>query len=157
MSQGENMEEEKKEFKYTIGEKVYYQRKLVLGQVNQLIDLTKGLEFPEEINILDIMRILGDKLVKAIGIVLIPAEIPLKNKVLDNVISDISFELSTEQAMVIIEDFFDCNQISLLLKRIEEMIGKIGEKVGRKEEVEKMKQGNSVPCSQVETPQNVTT
>lgn len=150
--------EEKKEFKYTIGDKVYYQRKLVLGQVNQLIDLTKDLEFPNEIDILDIVRILGDKLVKAISIILIPADIPhLKNKMLETVVLDISFDLTTEQAMVIIEDFFVCNQISLLLKKVEEMMGKIGEEVGRKEEAEKMKQDNSVPFSQVETQQNVKT
>jgi GTP:adenosylcobinamide-phosphate guanylyltransferase len=155
MSQGEIMEEERKEFKYTIGNKVYFQRKLVLGQVNQLIKLTKDLSFPEETTVMSLVSALGEKVTEAVAIVLIPADVPhLKQKILDNVINDLESEMFPEQALEVVEDFFDCNQISSLLNRVGEVVKNVSEKIV---DTKKMEQNNSASSLQVETPPKETT
>ena len=149
------MEEERKEFKYTIGNKVYFQRKLVLGQVNQLIKLTKDLSFPEETTVMSLVSALGEKVTEAVAIVLIPADVPhLKQKILDNVINDLESEMFPEQALEVVEDFFDCNQISSLLNRVGEVVKNVSEKIV---DTKKMEQNNSASSLQVETPPKETT
>jgi hypothetical protein len=148
--------EERKEFKYTIGDKVYLQRKLVLGQVNQILDLIKGLEIPQNATIMDLVTVLGDKISYAVGILLIPADLDhLKHKNLHTVVEDIQFDISPEQTLEVIEDFFDCNPISLLLNRVNEIVEKMGEKLNQKKA--ETEQKNSVQSSQEETSPNVTT
>jgi len=155
MSQGEIMEEEKKEFKYTIGDKVYFQRKLVLGQVNQLINLTKGLSFPEETTVMSLVSALGEKVTDAVAIVLIPADVShLKQKSLDKVRYDLESDMYPEQALEVVEDFFDCNQISSLLNRVGEVVKNVSEKMTGNVKTEP---NNSVSSSQVETPPKETT
>lgn len=124
--------EERKEFKYTIGDKVYYQRKLVMGQVNQLVEIVKVIdEIPENPTVVQLVTAFGDKLMEAVAIILIPADIKLKEKDVEKVIEDIEFEVEPEMVLEVIEDFFDCNPISLLLKKCGEVIGRVGEKLAK--------------------------
>jgi len=119
------------EFKYTIGDKVYKQTPLVLGQIQQLTNLIKNLELPTEITPLSLITSLGDKLPTAIAIVLKDPNIPLKNKDLGTFADEIMFELSTEDTLQVIEDFFSCNQISSLLEKINGTVIKITESLNQ--------------------------
>jgi len=126
---GENMEE----FKYTIGDKVYKQTPLVLGQIQQLTNLIQGLILPEDTNVISLISVLGDKLPTAIAIVLKPSDVALRDKDIEVITKEISFELSPEQTIQVIEDFFDCNQISSLLTKITATLEKIKGNLGTQE------------------------
>jgi hypothetical protein len=119
---------EAKEFKYTIGSKVYSQKPVVMGQINQLIEVLKGVNIPAEINVVDIITALGEKLPKAIAVVLHDPDIPLRSKDVNLLASDIEFELTPEQTMEIVEDFFECTPVSLILEKMGKTIEKISQK-----------------------------
>ena len=117
------------EFKYEIGGKTYIQKPLVLGQISQLISLMKGLVIPHDIAPMGLVSLLGDKLPIAIAIVLTPEGMKLKDKDINALTDEIEFEISPEQTIQVIEDFFVCNPIVSLLEKLNEAVGKIGEKM----------------------------
>lgn len=113
-------------YEYEIGGKKYIQRPLVLGQVRQLMKLLQGLVFPKDINTIELIALLGDRLPQAIAIVLTPDGVNLKDKDINAIASDLEFEISPETTIEVIENFFDCNPIPSLLEKVSGMAQKIG-------------------------------
>lgn len=107
---------------YQIGEKTYVQRQLKLGQVAQLIDLMAEIRIPLTPDPMDIVVILGAKLAKAVAIVLCEKDVKLKDKDMEALIEELSFELDMEQGAEIITDFFVCNPIQSLMSRVSQMM-----------------------------------
>jgi len=68
---------------------------------------------------------LGDKLALAFAIILIPDGVALEDKVIEDWVNKIEFNLDIETALKVVEDFFDCTQISLLLKQFTETVVKV--------------------------------
>lgn len=120
-------DEIKKEYK--IGEKTYTQKKLVMGQVNQIINLLKNVDLPADPTAINLIGALGDKLAEAIAIVLHDPEIPLKDKDVKKLSKDIEFEMEPEQMLEVVEDFFDLTPISSLLERVGKTVERIAEKM----------------------------
>lgn len=116
------------EYLYKIGNKEYRLKPLVMGQVNQLINLLKDVQIPADATIGTIVLILGERLTEAIAIIL-HTDVPLKDKNLQQVIEDLSFDLTPEQALEIVNDFFDCTPISSIFERIGKTVEKIGVKL----------------------------
>ena len=58
-------------YKYKIGDKTYYQKPLVLGQIKQLEEFLKEFIIPGDLNVTTLMSIFGNKLPYALAIVLI--------------------------------------------------------------------------------------
>ncbi len=106
------------EFKYTINGKNYTQRPLVLGQVQQLITTLKMLYIPKDIDTAGIIVLLGNKLSRAIAIVLIPENVNLKDKDIDALAEEIEFSISPEITLQVVDDFFVCNPIISLLEKL---------------------------------------
>jgi len=123
------MEEIKEKYKYEIGGVVYEQKKLVLGQINQLIGLLKEVNIPAEATAMNLITALGDKLPLAIAIVLHKPEVKLKDKDIKEVADEIEFEMSPELALEVIEDFFDLTPISSLLEKVGKTVEKVAEKM----------------------------
>ena len=123
------MEEIKEKYKYEIGGVVYEQKKLVLGQINQLIGLLKEVNIPAEATAMNLITALGDKLPLAIAIVLHKPEVKLKDKDIKEVADEIEFEMSPELALEVIEDFFDLTHISSLLEKVGKTVEKVEEKM----------------------------
>jgi len=121
----------KDKYEYVIGGKVYTMKPLVLGQVNQLINLIKDVNLPSEPTIANLMLALGDKLPEAVAIILHVPEVSLKQKNIKELSEEISFEMSPELTLEIVEDFFDCIPLSLLLAKITETIKRVTEKMGQ--------------------------
>jgi hypothetical protein len=67
-------------YKYQIGDKTYVQKKLVLGQWRQLLDLLKGLSVPQDLDAREIVSVFGDKLPYAPAIVLVEEGKSLREK-----------------------------------------------------------------------------
>jgi len=118
-------------YKYEIAGKVYIQNPLVLGQIRQLMHLLEGLKIPREIDTLGLIAILGGKISQAIAIVITLEGTSPKEKDISVFASEIEFELSPDITMQVIEDFFDCNPIPLILERL----GKIAEAITKKMQI----------------------
>src|SRR3990170_3405682 len=114
---------------YEIGGKIYFQKPLVLGQVRQLMNLLQGVAIPRESNAAELI-------------------IVLKDKALDALTREIEFEISPEDTIKVVEDFFGCNPISLVLEKVNKAIGQMTERTGLK---------NSPVSSAEETLQKETT
>ncbi|OGP65792.1 MAG: hypothetical protein A3K22_00970 [Deltaproteobacteria bacterium RBG_16_42_7] len=111
---------------YKIGGKTYTQKPLVLGQMRQLMSLLQGIVLPpDKINTFGVIFLLGNKLPAAIAIVLIPEGTNLKDKDVNVLAKEIEFEISPEQTIEVINDFFTCNPLASLFKNISEMAEKI--------------------------------
>src|SRR4030042_716835 len=104
------------EFKYEIGGKTYIQRPLVLGQVRQICDLLQDVTIPGNADMAVIIGILGDGMPEALGMVPALAE-------------EIEFEITGEQIMQVIDDFFSCNPIASYLERLTGMLNAARKKV----------------------------
>lgn len=117
-------------YKYQIGDKTYVQKKLVLGQWRQLLDLLKGLSIPQDLGAREIVPVFGDKLSHALAIVLTEEGKHVRNKDMIALASELEFAIEPEMVLQVVEDFFDCNPIPSLLKRMSGIMGKISGKVG---------------------------
>lgn len=120
-------QEQKKE--YSIGDKKYFLKPLVLGQWQQLIRFLKGKKLPERLSPTGILESLGDDLFEGFAIVLCEDGRPLKDKKISDLATEIQFSILPDQAMDIIEDFFVLNPMADLLKRLAGRIGQIAEKL----------------------------
>ena len=122
---------EKKDFVYEIGEKLYLQKPLVLGQIRQMMKAIEGLVIPGEVNPLGLIPVLGDKLPLALAIVLTPEGVSLKDKDIHSLASEIEFEISPETSLQAVEDFFVCNPVPSLLERLGGMAEKISKAMSK--------------------------
>ena len=153
---------EPKQFTYTIGDKNYTQRPLVLGQINQLVALTRGVIFPKDANVTVLISLLGNRLPKALAIVLledkptVPADCKdfnyLRDRDIQALSDEIEFTVSPETSMQVVEDFFDCNPIASL----SEKFAGLGEKILKFKKTEKASSPPSVSSSPEETSQKET-
>lgn len=109
-------------YTYDIGGKTYTQKALVLGQVKQLTKIVTGLEFSEDVDILSIIEMLGDKLPLAFAIILTEEGKSLKDKDLEACASELEFTVDVNVSIQVIEDFFVCNPTGLVFKKITEGI-----------------------------------
>lgn len=139
-------------YQYEIGGKTYTQAPLVLGQLQQLMKLLEGVVFPGELTTLRLIEAVGSKMSRAIAIVLKEENVPLKDKEIDSLTTQIESELSLELAIQVIEDFFDCNPIPFLLERL----GKMAEKINQSLTEKKTGLTNSSVSLQEGTSQNGT-
>jgi hypothetical protein len=110
---------------YKIGEKEFEQHPLVIGQALQLLSRLKGLQFPGgegEISVLQVMDILGDGLADLVAIVLIEKGKDrieyLKTRDVDALADYLRYNLTPDQALEVVADFFTLNQTSLLLQKV---------------------------------------
>lgn len=116
-------------FNYEINGKRYFQKPLVLGQVGQLTELLKEISLPANLSIAGLITAFGDKLAKALAIVLIPEGKALKEKNLQELEDELGAAATIEIAFKVIEDFLDCNQLSFVFGRITGLMGKLAEEI----------------------------
>lgn len=134
---------EKKEFSYEIGGKKYIQKKLVLGQIEQLVELLPGIRFTS-MDPLAIIGALGTKLANALAIVLIPEGVQLKDKDISALAEEIRFTIEPEQTMEVVRDFFICTPVVSLLEQFNLMVTTIETT---------LKRGNGSESSSVSLPE----
>ena len=111
-----------KEFVYEVGGQKFSQKALVLGQISQLLDVLKGLRLPTDMSPIGLVAALGDRLPKALAIALNPDGVAIKDKDLDAIAEQVSFEMDADLAIKVVDDFFDCNPLSSTLDRLTELI-----------------------------------
>ena len=135
--------------KYEIGDKIFIQKALVLGQWRQLIELMKQVALPADLNPRSLIVAIGSRLFIALAIILTEEGKSPKDKDLEALASEIEFGITPETTLRAIGDFFELNPIPLLLKAIGETTNQLTRKVT---EIGLM---NAATFSQEETLQNV--
>src|SRR3990172_4372879 len=96
------------------------------------MNLLQGVAIPRESNAAELIIVLGDRLPAAVAIVLHPEGIKLKDKALDALTREIEFEISPEDTIKVVEDFFGCNPNSLVLEKLNKAVGQMTERTGLK-------------------------
>lgn len=119
------------QFIYNIAGKNYIQRKLVLGQYQQLLELLKGVLLPADLDTTSLIFVIGDKMPKALAIILTPEGVSPKDKDLNAVEAEMFNTDVEETTFKVIEDFFDCNDIRLLLKKFNQVMTNITDKMAQ--------------------------
>jgi len=118
-------------YKYEIGSKVYEQKALVWGQVQQLTNLLTGLAFSSDMTPVEMVGIIGDKMPVALAIVLTEQGKSPRGKNLTELAEELAFDTSVEMVVKIIEDFFDCNPTALYLEKISKLVGNVTKQVNQ--------------------------
>lgn len=138
--------------KYEIAGKTYVHPAQVLGQLKQLEQLLEGVRFSGNLDIITVIKILGDKLPQALAIVLVEEGKLPKDKDLDALAVDVEQYLTLEQIMEIVDGFFSLNPLSSVIEKIVAMMGHFMESVAQ------LRTGSpeSASLSVTETLQNVT-
>ncbi|MHC1697781.1 MAG: hypothetical protein AB9919_06935 [Geobacteraceae bacterium] len=113
------------EKRYTIGGKTYFQRTLVLIQIKQLKKALSGIEFPENLSVLNVIETLGDRIPQALAIVLTEEGTALKGKDLSALAEELEYSIEAETVFTVIEDFFTCNPTASLLQKLAGMLGSL--------------------------------
>jgi hypothetical protein len=112
-------------FEYEFGGKVYEQKKLVWGQLRQLVKLIKKIEFRSGMTTSEFITILDDKLLPALAVVLTEKGSSIKDKNAETLATELEFAIGFDDALKVIEDFFVCNPMDSYLNKISEFAGKV--------------------------------
>lgn len=107
---------------YKIGNKVYYLKPLVLGQIRQLIKLLSGVSIDLNAGIGALIQALGELLPAALAIVLTPEGIKPKDKDLEAIAQELEDDITLDLIVEVINDFFVLNPISSVLTQLNQKI-----------------------------------
>lgn len=105
-------------YRYEIGDKIYHQRELVIGQVSELLRVLRGVSIPADADTLGIVTAVGERLPEALAAILIEEGTSLRGRDLNRLADTLAETVTPDQAMRIIEDFLGCNPVSSLLERL---------------------------------------
>jgi len=107
-----------------------------MGQIEQLLDRLKDMKFPITTDPWQIKEALGEKIWICTAIILVEEKNSPKreNEELKNIAEDIRWSIDPETLIQVIEDFFDCNPIASILKRLAGLMKKISSEIGFKKQ-----------------------
>lgn len=104
--------------KYEIGGKTYIQRELVLGQVRDVLAILQGVRLPAVLDTFSLVAGLGEHLPGLLAVVLTEEGKSARQKDRAALAEELAETLTLPQTLQVVEDFFRCNPISLLLDRM---------------------------------------
>ena len=135
------------EYKYKIGDKMYYQKPLVLGQIKQLEEFLKDFIIPGNFSVTTLMSMLGNKFPYALAVVLIEEGKSLSDRfrlsnsplagvgnfgyepipeIMNQIALDIAINNNLETSVKVIEDFFVCNPTASIFQKLSGIISALG-------------------------------
>jgi len=123
-----------RKFEYRLGNKIFVQKPLVLGQLKQLSELLEEVNLSEifgqeRFDVEKFLKIVGKKLPRFIAIVLREEGKPLKEKNLDEIEQLVEEEWTLEDALKVVRDFFVCNNPTEILQELADQTPQIKEKI----------------------------
>lgn len=113
-------------FKYSIGGKTYVMTPLVLGQMQQLIKLLSDIQI-RGFDTIGIIAALGDRLHKALAIILTPEGQSIREKKIDEIAEELAFNMSFDLVIKVVEDFFVCTPIASFFQGVDRVMRKMVE------------------------------
>lgn len=118
------------EFTYDIEGRIYVQRPLVLGQIKQLFEILQDVRIPADAGTFGLIQALGDRLFAALAVVLTEKGESPRDKDLVSLADTLSFSVTAEIVLKVIEDFFACNPVFSLLERLTGAMEQISANLG---------------------------
>jgi hypothetical protein len=110
-------------YKYEINGKTYVLKKLVLGQMRQLIEVLKTIRIPAGAGTAGLIEAFGDKLPLVLAVVLTEEGKSIKDKDLEKLAEEFNeFSLEVETTVQVIDDFFVLNPIASLWEKIQGLL-----------------------------------
>ncbi len=147
------MSEQNAERKYQIGGRAFTQRPLVWGQVKQLNALIKDMQLPSSgVTVPLLIDVLGEKLPVVIAVVLTEDGQLLKDKDVSSLAAFLEFEITFEQSVQVVEDFFTINPITSVLEKF----GTALDHLNKRTKTAISTSTGSLPSSAVETSPSAT-
>ena len=104
--------------KYEIGDKVYTQSPLVLGQIKQMIEALRDFSLPANARASDIAMMLGDDLPGVLAIVLGLEGVRMRDKDIAALTEELRELVPIKTAIKMVDDFFICNPIASLAESL---------------------------------------
>lgn len=118
---------------YTFEGRAYYQRKLLIGQVRQLVEILQGVRLDFS-NPAALVASLGDRLPRALAVVLTPDGAHPKDKDIEALAAELAYMLTPEDVMRVVDDFFSLNDPYSFLSRFAETARAVEERLRRRAE-----------------------
>jgi len=115
--------------KYAIGDKIFVQKKLVLGQWKELKAILDDIRIPGELTPVSLVQSLGSNLFVVLAIVLTEDGKSPRGKNLAALADEIEYGITPDTAIEVLADFFDLNPIPLILKSLADLSGIIKTKI----------------------------
>jgi hypothetical protein len=117
------------EKKYQIGDKIYIQRPLVLGQWRQLNEVAKEVILPDNLDVKSLLAAFGSRLFSALAVIVTEEGRSPRDKDIESLAGEIEFGVTPEEALEIISHFFILNPIHSLLENLQGMVGEIAARI----------------------------
>jgi hypothetical protein len=109
---------------YKIGGLVYLQRPLVLLQIEQLSAFLGAMAIPSGLNVVGIVRLLGDRIADALAILLTPAGVEVDQKDLAVTATHLRNHVDIDTAVRVVEDFLTCNPVGSVFDKLTGVMAK---------------------------------
>ncbi|MFH1984121.1 MAG: hypothetical protein ABIL58_19960 [Pseudomonadota bacterium] len=109
---------------YEIDGRAFEHRPLVLGQLRQLIEVISGMAMPDDMNPLGIVHALGERLPRALAVVLVDTGChDLAGRDIDELSAFMDNHMEIDAAVEVAEDFLQLNRVSSLAARLGKLVG----------------------------------
>ena len=109
--------------RYTINDKTYTQRTLVLGQIKQLTEALEGVAIPAGAGVGQVAGLIGDKLPRCAAVILQPEGVTHRDKDLATLEAEFAEHLDIVMADKVIDDFFALTPAVTIAKLLGRMRG----------------------------------
>lgn len=108
---------------YTINEKTYTQRTLVLGQIKQLTEALQGVNIPAGAGVGQVAGLIGDNLARCAAVILQPEGVAHKDKELEALEIEFAEHLDIVTADKVIDDFFVLTPAAIIARLLGRLRG----------------------------------
>lgn len=114
--------------KYEIGDKIFIQKPLVLGQWREIGDILKEIAIPRDINPISLITSLGNKLFAVLAVILTEEGRSPRGKDIPQLAEEMEYGITPKTAIEALADFFECNPIPSLLSNLWSLAETVHEK-----------------------------
>jgi hypothetical protein len=118
--------------KYQVGEKIYIQKALVIGQIRLVTDLLKTIDLPKTIDVPEIVNSIGGVISEAMAIVLMEESmvkatakelaVYFSAEAIKERVEEFTFKLGSDVIVEAVNDFLSCNPITSGLELIKTVV-----------------------------------
>nr|WP_321466753.1 hypothetical protein [uncultured Desulfobulbus sp.] len=109
--------------RYTINDKTYIQRTLVLGQIKQLTEALAGVDIPAGAGVAQVAGLIGDHLPRSAAVILQPEGVAHRDKDLVALEAEFAEHLDIVTAEKVIDDFFVLTPAATIAKLLGRLRG----------------------------------
>jgi hypothetical protein len=109
----------------TVDGKVFIQRRLVLAQMEQLVERLKDVQWPDakDLNLLSLYNAIGGRLPVALAVILTEKDKPIQGKDIDALGEELRFNFPLDEGIRALNDFFTLNPTASIAASLRDLRG----------------------------------